>query len=60
MHRSILEVLGVIAAYNAFMKCMDRMDQLRPGSSARRRKVRFYMSILSCLMYLEVYNGYAV
>ena len=60
MHRTQMQVPGIVAAYNRFMNGVDRMDQLRASSSAKRREKRVYMSLLSWILDLSVNSGLAI
>ncbi|KUF85454.1 hypothetical protein AM588_10000940 [Phytophthora nicotianae] len=60
LHREVLLVPAVVAAYNVAMNGVDRVDQLRSTNPTRRKEQRISMSIFTWLLDLSLINAFAL
>ena len=60
MHRSIIQVPAIIAAYNIFMNGVDRYDQYRATNAIERKEKRVTMIIFGFLLDASILNAHAI
>merc|ERR1712071_22961 len=59
-HQTVVQVPGIIVAYNIFMNGVDRFDQYRSTNATEQREKRVTMRIFTFLLDAAMLNAYAI